>query len=367
VQSKGEVTGLSRRNYLDWMRGLAVLIMIEAHVVDAWTRMSDRGGIGFRNAIILGGFGAPLFLFLAGVAVVLAAESRQQRFGSPERAAAATRRRGWEIFGLAFLFRLQAYLLSPGATLWGILKVDILNIMGPAIVAAATIWQYARTRWNRVMAFAVATVALSMATPLVRTTGWLDPLPDPIEWYFRPAPGRTTFTLFPWAGFVMAGALAGLFLAWTNERKSELRVMAAIATTGVLVSAAGYGASLLPPIYENSSFWTSSPTFFFLRVGVLLVLIPVAWLWYQGHPFFGRLGRPLEIFGRSSLFVYWIHVEMVYGFVSRPLHRSLTLGGSLVACAAFAAFLYGLVLLKNRFVERPRQTAKPIAEGLAET
>ncbi|HEY7449870.1 MAG TPA: heparan-alpha-glucosaminide N-acetyltransferase domain-containing protein, partial [Vicinamibacterales bacterium] len=119
MQSKGEVTGLSRRNYLDWMRGLAVLIMIEAHVVDAWTRMSDRGGIGFRNAIILGGFGAPLFLFLAGVAVVLAAESRQQRFGSPERAAAATRRRGWEIFGLSFLFRLQAYLLSPGATLWG--------------------------------------------------------------------------------------------------------------------------------------------------------------------------------------------------------------------------------------------------------
>jgi hypothetical protein len=73
------------------------------------------------------------------------------------------------------------------------------------------------------------------------------------------------------------------------------------------------------------------------------------------------------VFGRSSLFVYWIHVEMVYGFVSRPLHRSLSLGGSLVACAAFAGFLYGLVVLKNRFVTRSRQTRKPVAERLAQT
>ncbi|MGH9145082.1 MAG: heparan-alpha-glucosaminide N-acetyltransferase domain-containing protein, partial [Vicinamibacterales bacterium] len=164
---------MTRRNYLDWMRGLAVLIMIEAHVVDAWTRAADRTGVGFRNAIILGGFGAPLFLFLAGVAVVLGAASRQRRLGSAELAAAATRRRGWEIFGLAFLFRLQAYVLSPGATLRGILKVDILNNMGPSIVAAATIWQYAGTRLNRGFAFAAVTIVLGMATPLVRVGGWL--------------------------------------------------------------------------------------------------------------------------------------------------------------------------------------------------
>ena len=37
-------------------------------------------------------------------------------------------------------------------------------------------------------------------------------LPDPVEWYFRPWPGRTTFTLFPWAGFVLAGAATGLIV-----------------------------------------------------------------------------------------------------------------------------------------------------------
>jgi uncharacterized membrane protein len=31
-----------RRGYIDTLRGLAVLIMIEAHVLDSWTRFPDR-------------------------------------------------------------------------------------------------------------------------------------------------------------------------------------------------------------------------------------------------------------------------------------------------------------------------------------
>ena len=34
--------GRRRRGYLDWMRGLAVLVMIEAHVLDSWTRLDAR-------------------------------------------------------------------------------------------------------------------------------------------------------------------------------------------------------------------------------------------------------------------------------------------------------------------------------------
>ena len=50
-------------------------LMIEAHTSDAWTRLSPsvRRTIAFRDATVLGGFAAPLFLWLAGLAVVLAA------------------------------------------------------------------------------------------------------------------------------------------------------------------------------------------------------------------------------------------------------------------------------------------------------
>ena len=51
----------SRRGYLDLLRGLAVLIMIEAHVLDSWTRFPDRQTRQFAYAMVLGGFGAPRF------------------------------------------------------------------------------------------------------------------------------------------------------------------------------------------------------------------------------------------------------------------------------------------------------------------
>jgi hypothetical protein len=59
---------------------------------------------------------------------------------------------------------------------------------------------------------------------------------------------------------------------------------------------------------------------------------------------------PMLEFGRSSLFVYWIHVELAYGIFSYPLHRRLPVWGSLVAFTAFTGFIYGVTLLKSRIV-----------------
>src|SRR2546422_780956 len=65
---------------------------------------------------------------------------------------------------------------------------------------------------------------------------------------------------------------------------------------------------------------------------------------------FGRIGfeaRPLSRFGRSSLFVYWIHVELVYGYATRFFYGRLSLAGALVAFAAFTAVMYCAVLLRD--------------------
>jgi uncharacterized membrane protein len=64
---------------LDVLRGVAVLIMIEAHVIDSWTRAADRSTHAFRQSLVLGGFGAPLFLFLAGVSLALAGQAGPTR------------------------------------------------------------------------------------------------------------------------------------------------------------------------------------------------------------------------------------------------------------------------------------------------
>src|SRR5688572_111240 len=224
-----------RHAYLDWVRGLAVLIMIEAHVLDSWTRAADRSRPAFGYAMILGGFGAPLFLFLAGVAVVLSAETKFLRTGDFAASWLAVQMRGWQVFALAFLFRLQSYVLSGAHNAINILKVDILNVMGPAIGATAIAGRMTRNKAARGALFAMGACAISLLTPIVRTMPLLTWLPDPLEWYFRPTPGRTNFTLFPWAGFVFAGAAVGVAIDAFRPAERARRLQVILALCGALI------------------------------------------------------------------------------------------------------------------------------------
>ena len=57
---------------------------------------------------------------------------------------------------------------------------------------------------------------------------------------------------------------------------------------------------------------------------------------------------PLERFGRSSLFVYWIHVELVYGYASWLWRGRLPFWGTVSAYFLFSAAMYGAVVLRDR-------------------
>src|SRR5688500_2634348 len=226
--------------------------MIEGHALDSWTRVADRGRDGYQWAIMVAGFGAPIFLLLAGVALTLAAGGRRGRGIAASQIASAALRRGLWIFGLAFLFRLQSWIISGGEFPRSLLKVDILNIMGVSMVFAALLWYLGRRDAGRAALFAAATLAAALLTPLIRATPSLTPLPDPIEWYLRPG-GASTFTLFPWAGFLTAGAMVGVWLARTDAHR-ERRLNLTLAAIGLVIAAASYGASFLPPLFQGSTF-----------------------------------------------------------------------------------------------------------------
>jgi uncharacterized membrane protein len=347
-----------RLSYIDWMRGLAILIMIEAHVLDSWTRVADRPTRGFGWSVILAGFAAPMFLFLAGLSVSLAASSGERKTGSAAAAAARVRRRGWEVFGLAYLFRFQAYLLHPKAMLAGMLKVDILNIMGPAIVAAAALWQVGRDCRRRLLLFGGTALAITLLTPLVRTSRLIDALPGFVQWYLRATPGRNNFQIFPWAGFVFAGAFAGAVLERVRGRQQEGLLHAWVVPGGIAFAAACYAGSYLPSIYADSHFWTSSPMFFLLRVGVICATLSAIYFWERRPRLLGKWWpwpSPMAVFGQSSLFVYWVHVELAYGVASESLHKRLAFPDAVAGFAWFSLFMFGVVLLKNICVARWKQ------------
>jgi uncharacterized membrane protein len=350
-------SGRLRMAYLDWARGIAVLVMIEAHVVDSWTAAPDRFTSTFAWAMVVGGFGAPLFLLLAGVAASLSAGSKARRTGDPRAACRAVMQRGLEIFLLAFLFRIQAWILG-WASPRTLLRVDILNVMGPAIVASAALWGVRATDRGRAVILLMATLATTFVTPIVRTSSLIARLPDPLEGYLRPVGSITNFSFFPWIGFVFAGGLLGVWLDAVRSSASERswfaresRLNLGFLLGGAAVAGSAYAASFLPTPFARSDFWTTSPAFFFLRLGLLTALIGVSYVWERRRG--GTEGwSPVRQLGRTSLFIYWVHVELVYGLLSLPLHHALSLRQTWPALVLFSLLMLACSVGKDRVVAR---------------
>ncbi len=332
--------------------------MIEAHTFDAWTAVADRARTAYGYAVVLAGGAAPLFLFLAGLSLTLTASRRVRNGAAPWATAWQGVRRGGFIFTLAMLFRLQSWVLSGGTQpLAGLLKVDILNVMAASCAAVAVVWGLGRRPWSRVAALLGAATVVAMSTPLVRLTPLLDGLPDALESYIRPLGGRGTFSLFPWSGFVAAGAAAGVFMEAVAGSRERLAYRW-LALAGAAVAAAAYWASFQPRIYPDSYFWTTSPTFFFIRVGLLLMMLWVGRSWDQRVWFRtatggdGPVTRAIQAFGRSSLLVYWVHVELTYGVIAYPIKKLFSLEQMLLVYPAFVLLMYGMVVVWHRWSER---------------
>ena len=355
----------TRLDAIDWARGLAVLIMIQAHVTDAWTRPADRTTTAYRYLTVLGGFAAPLFLWLAGLSLVLSGEALLRQGTDRRQAWQRLVQRGLEVFILAFLFRANSFLFNPGGAALTLFRVDILNVMGPAMVVTGLLWAVSRSRTLQVLMFGGVAVGLAMLTPVVRTAAWVDRLPVWFQWYLRPAAEHTVFTLLPWGGFVLAGAASGVLVARAHLPQRRVQVRLALGLAGLAILGLGFYTASLPTIYRQSSFWTSSPTFFAVRAGILLLALALldgtaALLTPRGVSL-AALGR----LGRGSLLIYWIHVQLAYGWATWPLRKRLSLPQLLVAYLVFTIAMYALLPLRDRLVAAWRRRLLQGARAVA--
>src|SRR5712691_9018892 len=93
------------------MRGLAAVIMLQGHVLDSWVRPQDRSSEWFWLSQFLGGFPAPIFLFLVGVSLALVLDRMRARGASAAQLAIKVLGRGCWILFLAYAFRLEQFVV----------------------------------------------------------------------------------------------------------------------------------------------------------------------------------------------------------------------------------------------------------------
>src|SRR5215469_5102239 len=130
---------VNRYPFLDWMRGLAVVIMIQCHTFNSFARLDVRQGGPYVISQFIGGMAAPLFLFMAGMTFGFQMESLQARITSGRQRWIVSMRRAGYVLGIAYAFRITNWIGGlPNASVEELLKVDILNCMGLALAAFAT-------------------------------------------------------------------------------------------------------------------------------------------------------------------------------------------------------------------------------------
>jgi len=356
-----------RLAYIDWMRGLACVLMFQTHCYDAWLSPEARKSSSLIIWSQLGGtLPAPLFVFLAGVSFALVTERLREKGVARGAVAKQTILRGAEIFGLGLLFRVQEFALGYPWSPWtDLLRVDVLNILGLSMMLMGVLcWGagegvVATARLRTLVAALLVAAVVAMATPPLWTTFRPKFLPWPLESYINGVhvfdkPQAWLFPLFPWSAFAFAGLAAGFYLFSDFAKRKQGLAFALLGATGVL-------AGLLSLLFDSSrvhlyavyDYWHSNPDFFLMRCGVLLVILFLVYVWCRWG--FAQKGfSPVIQLGNTSLMVYWVHIEFVYGrFSILPKGQCTTLkatGGLVTIFVAMLLLSVGRTQWKKRML-----------------
>src|SRR5580704_3291471 len=176
-------SSLHRLQYLDWVRGIGAVIMLQGHVFDSYLKPELRSGGAFTFSQFVGGMPPAMFLFLTGVTLAFLMDSSEKKGVPPRQRVATALRRSGYLFGLAFAFRAFEWVAGlPVSTGADFLRVDILNCMGFSVAAIS------------VMALAIA-----LLSPVISQIDW-----SGVPWMIRAyiVPDHHFFGFFPWGAYL---------------------------------------------------------------------------------------------------------------------------------------------------------------------
>ena len=199
-------------------------------------------------------------------------------------------------------------------------------------------------------------MTISLLTPLLWTSWRPRWLPWPLESYINGVhnlgePQAWLFPIFPWTGFAFIGLAVGLFLVsgWAKDNSAAVIALGAIG--GLSIYFARWLDARPEQLYSVYDFWHTSPNFFLIRVGLLLLILTAAFAWCRwGAGLWGF--SPLIQLGQTSLLVYWVHIEFVYGRFSILHKRAQDIPTASLGLLVIFLFMVLLSVLRTKWKDR---------------
>ncbi len=348
-----------RLAFIDLLRGWAVIVMIETHMMNATIIPELRDTALFDVINFINGLVAPSFLFASGMAYAVTTRRKIDSylsFGFPL----------FQQFGRLVLVLLIGYGLHlPRFHLYKItheveprewlvfFQADVLQCIAVSLLVLQILLVILRTERRLYLAAAVLAFAMLFATPLMWGYDFLAIFPAPIAAYMNGL-HYSLFPLFPWAVFLFAGAIAGyVFADWRAAAgETGAEKFTALAPRRFLLVGGGlmlisFPFMTLAWVYPTYDYWGFSPSFVMLRIGIVLLLCALMY-WYETRKGVAP-ASPVTLIGRESLLVYSVHLLLIYGKFSGFTFRiwvdnTFGYGEVLLWTGMLLLLMYGLAL-----------------------
>jgi acyltransferase len=343
--------------YIDAFRGVMALVMVQGHLFEGLVTRDARGDALYQFQLLFHGSTAPGFLFASGFVAGL------PRAPLSMRASLRRARRLLFVLGVGYALHLPYFSLAKTLTatpaekaaLWACDALQAIAVTQLCVIGLQ--WLVGR-RWTT--AAGAITLLVLVASPFVWSAGLSARLPPALGAYLDRS-GSSTFPLFPFAAFVLAGTVAG---AQLGRQEPDTRRRRALGWGFGLL---GLGALLAFLLEGWVDFWSVSPAYVVLRLGGLILLLPLV----EAAAARAVPGiRVLALLGRETLQVFVLHLYLLYGGVlgAAPLGHLLGGFGFLEAFGVLVALLpllLGAAWVWNRLKARFPHEAQLVLVFLA--
>ncbi len=297
-----------RIHAFDWLRGVAVLVMIQTHAL-VLLLPSIRGQELFRRLVSIDGLVAPSFIFSAGFALALV----QVRAGLAGRRSEQARKTLKRILEVLLVATLINFIWFPmyRAPKW-LFRIDILHCIGisllllmPVLVALSP--RPKLLRWTTLL---IALAIFAVAPLGEQVTGVA-------QLFLNTNPGvlddttGAAFPLLPWAGYVFLGASFGTTIAAMKEEQELWSWLGLLMGLGAVL---WWNAEAIRTLYPAHQFYVTNPADAARRWTCVLALVAVFRLierrWPKLTP--TPAAKWLGGFGAASLSAYFFHEMLLY-------------------------------------------------------
>jgi uncharacterized membrane protein len=317
-----------RFGFIDLLRGLALVVMVETHVVNAYLPAETRHTWVFFWLTFINGLVAPTFLFSSGFSIMLQGRRQWTNWLQFRLPFWQQMRRFGFIAMVAYYshldnFKLSRYLHPEEPGIWkNALQVDILQCIVVSLLVVHLLIFLLRKPHLVAWGALLLGVVVCIITPLVWARDFTGSLPLALALFLNPH-GISLFPLLPWISFILSGTVTAIFFLRASEKGRESLFMRNALFIGIGLILLGLAGRELPftlPGHQN--FYTTSPLYVMIRLGCVLIICAGL---FALEKYLRWVPRWIEGAGQESLLVYGVHLWIIFALL-RGKHIGPILG-----------------------------------------